>query len=89
MKETNQLNEMHWHVFPEIAGAGHFFDLASHQFDYFDFVFGTVTNVKGQCIQSCRTYILQKIQFREHGNMNQALLELEVGVLWWINFGRR
>jgi predicted dehydrogenase len=40
-------DEMHWHVFPEIAGAGHFFDLASHQFDYLDFVFGPVTNVKG------------------------------------------
>ena len=40
-------NEMHWHVFPEIAGAGHFFDLASHQFDFLDFVFGPVTNVKG------------------------------------------
>jgi len=39
--------EMHWHVFPEIAGAGHFFDLASHQFDYLDFVFGPVTDVKG------------------------------------------
>jgi predicted dehydrogenase len=41
------LDEMHWHVFPEIAGAGHFFDLASHQFDYLDFVFGPVTHVKG------------------------------------------
>jgi predicted dehydrogenase len=41
------LNEMHWHVFPEIAGAGHFFDLASHQFDFLDFVFGPITNVKG------------------------------------------
>lgn len=40
-------DEMHWHVFPEISGAGHFFDLASHQFDYLDFVFGPVTNVKG------------------------------------------
>jgi predicted dehydrogenase len=40
-------DEMHWHVFPEIAGAGHFFDLASHQFDYLDFVFGPVTDVKG------------------------------------------
>jgi len=39
--------EMSWHVFPEIGGAGHFFDLASHQFDYFDFVFGEVTNVNG------------------------------------------
>ena len=40
-------DEMSWHVFPEIAGAGHFFDLASHQFDYLDFVFGPVTEVKG------------------------------------------
>ncbi|NCB09640.1 MAG: Gfo/Idh/MocA family oxidoreductase [Bacteroidia bacterium] len=39
--------EMHWHVFPEIAGAGHFFDLASHQFDYLDFLFGPVTKVSG------------------------------------------
>ena len=37
--ERNQKQEeMHWHVFPEISGAGHFFDLASHQFDYLDFV---------------------------------------------------
>jgi len=41
------LEEMHWHVFPEISGAGHFFDLASHQLDYLDFVFGKVTEVKG------------------------------------------
>jgi predicted dehydrogenase len=38
---------MHWHVFPEISGAGHFFDLASHQFDYLDFVFGPVAEVSG------------------------------------------
>ena len=40
-------DEMSWHVFPEIGGAGHFYDLASHQFDYLDFVFGPVTDVKG------------------------------------------
>lgn len=39
--------EMHWHVFPEIAGAGHFFDLASHQFDFLDFLFGPVSEVMG------------------------------------------
>uniref|UniRef100_UPI0032177734 Gfo/Idh/MocA family protein n=1 Tax=uncultured Draconibacterium sp. TaxID=1573823 RepID=UPI0032177734 len=39
--------EMSWHVFPEISGAGHFFDLASHQLDYLDFVFGKVVDVKG------------------------------------------
>lgn len=32
---------------PEIAGAGHFYDLASHQFDFLDFVFGPVTKVNG------------------------------------------
>ena len=37
----------HWHVNPEIGGAGHFYDLASHQFDYLDFVFGPITQVAG------------------------------------------
>ena len=36
-----------WHVNPEVGGAGHFYDLASHQFDYLDFVFGPVTEVHG------------------------------------------
>jgi len=39
--------QMSWHVFPEIGGAGHFYDLASHQFDYLDFVFGKITDIKG------------------------------------------
>ncbi|TNF46633.1 MAG: Gfo/Idh/MocA family oxidoreductase [Bacteroidetes bacterium] len=39
--------QMSWHVFPEISGAGHFYDLASHQFDYLDFIFGAVTDVNG------------------------------------------
>lgn len=36
-----------WHVYPEISGGGHFYDLASHQFDYLDFLFGPVTEVHG------------------------------------------
>lgn len=36
-----------WHTNPEIAGAGYFYDLGSHQFDYLDFVFGPVIEVKG------------------------------------------
>jgi predicted dehydrogenase len=36
-----------WHVHPEISGGGHFFDLASHQFDYLDFLFGPITEVEG------------------------------------------
>lgn len=40
-------DQQSWHVNPEIAGAGYFYDLASHQFDYLDFVFGPITEVHG------------------------------------------
>jgi predicted dehydrogenase len=46
--EKDQFPEQQsWHTNPEIAGAGHFYDLASHQFDFLDFVFGPITEVKG------------------------------------------
>ena len=31
-----------WRVRPEIAGAGYFYDLASHQLDYLDYLFGPI-----------------------------------------------
>lgn len=48
--------QMNWHVFPEISGAGHFYDLASHQFDYLDFVFGKITDVKGTAVNLAGLY---------------------------------
>ncbi len=46
--EKNKEQEEHnWRVNPDIAGAGHFFDLASHQLDFLDFVFGPITEVHG------------------------------------------
>jgi len=36
-----------WHVNPEIAGAGHFYDLASHQLDLLDFIFGPISVARG------------------------------------------
>ena len=39
--------DMPWRVIPSIAGGGHFFDLASHQFDYLDFLLGEITEVRG------------------------------------------
>jgi predicted dehydrogenase len=35
-----------WRVDPEISGGGHFFDLACHQLDYFDLLFGPVQKVR-------------------------------------------
>lgn len=41
-------DRMPWRVNPEIAGAGLFFDLASHQLDFLDFLFGPLKKVQGQ-----------------------------------------
>jgi predicted dehydrogenase len=36
-----------WHVNPAISGGGYFYDLASHQFDFLDFLFGPVSEIHG------------------------------------------
>lgn len=36
-----------WRVFPDISGGGHFHDLASHQFDYLEYVFGPIKSATG------------------------------------------
>jgi len=36
-----------WRVIPEIAGGGYFFDLASHQLDFLDFLFGPISEASG------------------------------------------
>jgi predicted dehydrogenase len=48
--------EMSWHVSPEISGAGHFYDLASHQLDYLDFLFGPVTESVGIAVNRAGLY---------------------------------
>jgi len=45
-----------WRVQPEIAGGGHFYDLASHQLDYLDYIFGPVTAASGQAANQARLY---------------------------------
>jgi len=34
-----------WRVAPEVSGAGHFFDLGSHQLDFLDYLFGPIEHV--------------------------------------------
>ncbi|MGQ9620892.1 MAG: Gfo/Idh/MocA family protein [Bacteroidales bacterium] len=45
-----------WRVQPEISGGGHFIDLASHQIDYLDFLFGPVRNVKSITLNQGNLY---------------------------------
>lgn len=46
-EETGEDPKPRWRVFPEISGGGHFHDLASHQFDWLEYVFGKIKYAKG------------------------------------------
>ncbi|MCL1821468.1 MAG: Gfo/Idh/MocA family oxidoreductase [Prolixibacteraceae bacterium] len=48
--------EMSWHVNPQIGGGGRFFDLASHQIDYLNFLFGKIADVKGFAANGAALY---------------------------------
>lgn len=45
LSEINSNQGRNWRLTPEISGGGHFFDLACHQLDFLDFLFGPVANV--------------------------------------------
>lgn len=56
-----QTENLPWRVKPEIAGAGYFYDLAAHQFDYLDYVFGQITNACGQKNNQTSLYTAEDI----------------------------
>ena len=49
-------SDSNWRVNPEIAGGGYFNDLASHQLDFLDFVFGPVEVAKGISLNQAGRY---------------------------------
>jgi len=48
--------KLSWRVQPEISGGGHFFDLASHQLDYLDFLLGPVMKVSSLVLNQAGLY---------------------------------
>lgn len=50
-----------WRVIPEIAGGGHFIDLASHQLDYLDFLFGPVQKTNSFALNQMGKYQAEDI----------------------------
>jgi predicted dehydrogenase len=54
--EDEKAGKLPWRVKPEISGAGHFFDLGSHQLDYLDFVFGPIQKVSSIAINQANNY---------------------------------
>ena len=41
---------------PYVSGGGHFFDLASHQLDYLDFLFGPIQKVRSMAVNQAGLY---------------------------------
>ena len=56
---THQKN--HWRVDPEIAGGGYFYDLASHQLDFLDYLFGPIVKASGTKANQARLYPAEDI----------------------------
>jgi len=49
-------SENNWRVQPEISGGGYFHDLASHQLDYLDFLFGEIIEAHGMSDNQAHLY---------------------------------
>jgi predicted dehydrogenase len=45
-----------WRVDPAVSGGGHFFDLASHQLDYLDFLLGPIQSVRSIAVNQAGLY---------------------------------
>ncbi|MGD8414022.1 MAG: Gfo/Idh/MocA family oxidoreductase [Candidatus Latescibacterota bacterium] len=45
-----------WRVIPDIAGGGYFVDLAAHQFDYLDYIFGPIVGATGVSLNQAGLY---------------------------------
>jgi predicted dehydrogenase len=54
--EDEKAGRLPWRVIPKISGAGHFFDLASHQLDYLDYLFGPVQKVSSIAVNQANLY---------------------------------
>ena len=54
-------NSDNWRVVPEISGGGYFFDLASHQLDMMDFLFGPIEGARGIARNQANLYPAEDI----------------------------
>lgn len=59
-KELNAAT-LPWRVIPEVAGGGHFMDLASHTLDFLDYVFGPIRSVRGFATNQAHLYPAEDI----------------------------
>ena len=53
--------DFNWRVIPEISGGGYFYDLASHQLDFMDFLFGPIKEAKGIASNQAGLYAAEDV----------------------------
>lgn len=70
---TKVSTETNWRVDPNVAGGGYFFDLASHQLDFLDFLLGPIKSAQGFAANQAGRYPAEDIV--------TASFEFESGVL--------
>ncbi len=54
-------NTNNWRIVPEISGGGYFYDLASHQLDIMDFLFGPIKGAQGVARNQASVYAAEDI----------------------------
>lgn len=54
-------DNLSWRVNKEIAGGGYFYDLASHQFNLFDYIFGSIKSANGISTNQLKLYDVEDI----------------------------
>jgi len=54
--DAEKSGNLPWRVIPGISGAGHFFDLGSHQLDFLDYIFGPVLKVSSLAVNQAGMY---------------------------------
>lgn len=60
-KDDYNRDNLPWRVKPEIAGAGYFYDLAAHQFDFLDYIFGPIKSASGNSANQLGLYEAEDI----------------------------
>lgn len=72
-----------WRIFPEVAGGGYFYDLASHQLDALDFLFGPIAEAHGYAANQANIYPAEDItvgSFRfENGVLGHGVWAFNTG----------
>lgn len=60
-KKLQEDGTLPWRIDPQISGGGFFFDLASHTFDYLDFVLGRIIKASGLSMNQSGLYAAEDI----------------------------